>query len=215
MRRASFPWLYSLAGLGLFFAIPLAAGAMRGLENRKQGNELIAAIEAFEPETGKQARAAEQAKDALRLKSILVPAIRRAGLRAPDEELVAYSEAMFRLVDTPTGVDRQRCLELTSGAAQTRKSAEEEIQIAQANTRLFLAAAKNPEPVGFDMGRSVALRGDYLKAVDRDGLLADPARLQAMTSGEKCDFYLRMMRGLHELPLPDAALILRGNFATP
>jgi hypothetical protein len=213
MRRASLPWLYSLAGLVLFFALPLAGGAMRGVEKRGPEKELLASMEQFEPATAKLARAAR--KDRKLLKLILQPAIRRAAERAPDAELIAYNEALFTLVETPAGINRQRCAEIISGATRTPNTSEEEILIAQATARLFRAAAQHPEPHSFDMERSVALRGELLKVADRDGVLDDPARMQAMTRDQQCDFYLRTIKGLRELPLPDRALVVRGNMATP
>lgn len=211
LRRARMPWLYPLVGLGLFFAIPMAGGYMRGTEKKDQEDEFLAAIEAFDPETAKRMRAA--GKDETLLASLMVPAIRRAMERAPDQELVAYTDDLFKLVDTPAGINRQRCAELTGGARQTPKSSAEQIYIGQANARLFRAASHRPQPVEFDRDRAVALRRDLLKVADRDGVLADPAKLQAMTVEDRCGLYVRMMQGLRKLPVSDAALILRGNVA--
>jgi hypothetical protein len=213
LRRASHPWLYSLAGAGLLFGLAVLGGVMRGQERRGHENELFAALEQFEPETGKRARAAE--KNLPLLKSILQPAIRRAAERAPDAELVAYGDALFKAVETPVGIDYQRCAEITSGAKQTPKGPLEEIRIAKATARLFRAAALHPEPISIDMERSMALRNELMRVTDRDGVLTDPAKAAAMTHVQQCDFYVRTMKNLRELPVSDAALIMRGNMASP
>jgi len=201
MRRARAPWLYSLAGLGLFIALPMAGGAMRGLEKREHGNDLLTAIEQFEPDTGKRARAAEKNPELLR--SILLPAIRRAAQRAPDAELVAYNKAIFRLVETPTGIDRQRCAATVMGERQRPTTSAEEIYLAKATAQLFRAALPHPEPISFDRERSIALRGEIVRAADVDGVTTDPVRLAALTRDQHCDLYLRMMKNLRELPVAD------------
>src|SRR5262245_45030186 len=76
VRRMERPWLYSVAGIALFFGLVMAGGAKRGLAIRGEGNDLLAAIEAFEPETGRLARVVKD--DAARLKQVMQPALLRA-----------------------------------------------------------------------------------------------------------------------------------------
>jgi hypothetical protein len=212
VRRAGRPWLYSLAGVVVFFGLAALGGAKQGLDTRGQENELYAALEQFEPETGKAARAA--AKNPALLKSILPSAIRRAAQRAADADLVAYNKELFGLIETKAGVDRQRCAEVTLGEKQRPHTTAEELRIGKATAQLFRAASSNAEPVIFDMDRAMALHGEVVRAADREGVTADPARLAAMTRDEHCDLYLRMMKNLNELPLADAALVMRGNMAS-
>jgi hypothetical protein len=195
----------------LFFVIPIVGGAKRGLEKRAQGNEVIAAMELFEPETARQARAVE--KDLARVKPLIQGAMMRAAKRAPDAELVAYGDALFQLVETPTGINQPRCVSMATGGSKVPPTMAEEMHVAKATARLFRAAATQPVPVPIDLDRAMSLRDQALKAADPEGLISDPASFAAMPPDQQCGFYLRMMKALRQLPEKDAALILRFNMS--
>jgi len=213
MRRASRPWLYSLAGLLLFVALPMAGGAMKGHERLAEEKELFAAIEAFEPETARRARAAE--KDPALLNTIIKPALFRAAQRAPDTALVAYSDSIFQLVETPTGINRKLCIAMASGSTRNAATSADEMHMARASVQLLRAAAANPQPIAVDAERAVALRDEAMDAADVDGVTTDAAKLAAMTPDQRCDFYLRMMKLMRRLPEKDFALIMRFGMTPP
>jgi hypothetical protein len=210
VRRSPRAWVYPLAGAGLFVMLIFGGGVLRGLSMRSTGNDLFAAIEKFEPETGRRARAAQN--DPAESKRVLLPAMSRAAQRAPDADLVAFREGMSLIVETPEGVNRKRCAEYAlAGGLQSTPTREEQLLIANAMTRLFLAAASHAEPYPIDRDRAVNQRVQMLRAVDPEGVLSDPQRSAQMSPAQACDLYLGMLRFMRKMPEPEAANLMRSN----
>jgi len=172
---------------------------------------MFAALERFEPETGKRARAAEKNKDPAAMKKILLPALSRAALRAPDADLVAFRDGMYQIVEAPAGINRKRCVEYAvGGGLQSQPTREEQLQIANTMTRFFEAAAAHPGEFTVDVQRAQAVNEQMLKTVDPQGML-DPARTTQLTNDQGCDLYVAMMRFLQKLPPAEAAHLIRAK----
>jgi len=207
VRRAENPWIYPLAGLVLFFGLIFVGPMVRARPGGAETDELIAALEVFEPETARRARAIE--KDPVRMKEVLVPAMFRAMQIAPDAALVEYRDAHFQLISTANGVNRERCADIATGRGLGRMSFQEQLQMARVTSRLIRAAAASPQPNALDPERATALNQQVMLTVDPEGIAADPARVAALSREQACEFYLRTVRAIRALPPADLAQIIR------
>ncbi|HEU4778278.1 MAG TPA: hypothetical protein VFS58_00200 [Steroidobacteraceae bacterium] len=212
-HRRPRPWRFSLIGAGACLGFGLLLAGIREIGQPSHIDDLLAALEQVEPETGKQARAGRM--DMITLQPLLGAATARAFQRAPDADVVAYDEALFQLIETPAGVNPERCAQKAAGGVNAPLDSSEGRQIAMATIRLFGAATAHAEPVAINHDRANALRASLVNTLDADGVLSDPARYAGLTREQHCDLILREMDYLRQLPLNDRALLLRARVTPP
>jgi hypothetical protein len=214
LRRLSAPWAYPLAGAAICLSLLALGPALRKAPaGEAEVNDMIAALERFEPEAAKQARAFES--DPAKMQAILQPVLTRAVMVARDEDVVAYGESLMQLVDGPRGVNRPRCEQIAMEGRSRHDSIEDLLQISRTTTQLIRAATGRTVPAEIDRTRAAQISEEVMAAADPQGLTSSPALAETVTPAEACELYLRVIREVRTLSPADNALYLRARMVQP
>jgi len=173
---------------------------------------LLAALEKFEPETGKAARAAESDEPAMT--KILQVATKHAVLRASDLEVLSFSRKWYTQVERQSDINLPFCVQALAGGSPVSTTEEENRITSEALIHLFESAAKTATPIAhLDAGRAAELLGKIWSEVDPGDARHDAAAFKALPDKQKCDMALAYMRKVNALPRADAALAIRYNMS--
>ena len=214
LRRLPVPWAYPVAGAAICFSLMALGPALRkSPPGEAEVNDMIAALEKFEPEAAKHARAFES--DPAKLQAVLHPVLTRAVMVARDEDVVAYSESLLQLVDGPRGVNRPRCEQIAMEGRSRHDSMEDMLHMSRATTQLIRAATGRSAPAEIDRARAEQINEEVMTEADPDGLTSSSLLAATVTPAEACEIYLRIIRKVRTLSPADNALFLRSRMVPP
>ena len=139
----------------------------------------------------------------------LRPAISRMIARAPDRDVIAFSDARISLVGAGDKLNVTRCAAMARAQPSPEKMSTAETLLAtQAMANLFEAGGTHPDDkVNVDTARIRGLLAPIYAGVDPQGLFdGDVAKIP---DRDLCDMYLKLMAEIRALPVHDAAEAVR------